>query len=545
MAFGGNVDKLTNSQLQDLVSRGLTQFIPIRVTSVDQSDSLSNGSIVGEILTPQATPKFQLQVTASPLFPNITYVPLVNEVVFCISSPAGNYSDNTSTVKYYYISPLNIWNNTNTNPTPNPYQNLKPDSQNKSIAEVEAGSSNKSNQQDNNQFKPGTYFKEKSNIFPLYPYEGDIIYEGRWGQSIRFGSTNIRTTGGNKTVNRSNAFGANETFILGNTTPTTLINQLSVASARVKQFSNKYDNVTVTTSINASESQVTNPNNIPPGGLAQQRLDNTLSVLSSFPLLNKDIRSNTSIGSTPYTPGVDNPNDLKYTSEQSVTINVSVRGTETINEPENEIPLNVWSTTGSAGDPLLIFRNGQNPELSSPAQSTTIEDVNKDLSSLYLTSTQKVPIEVSSQNDYLSYGTNKPEDPKEYAGAQVILNSGRLVFNTTQNHILLSSAKSINLNAVGGIYTDTTGDTVFQSNKVYLGGTQNAQPVVLGDELVSLLTDVLNDLSNLTNSLQNQIGVPVGSPIAPTNLIAQTINFKINGYKQRLKNSLSNTTSTV
>lgn len=399
MAFGGNVDKLTNSQLQDLVSRGLTQFVPIRVTSVDQSDSLSNGSIVGEILTPQATPKFQLQVTASPLFPNITYVPLVNEVVFCISSPAGNYGDNTSTVKYYYISPLNIWNNTNTNPTPNPYQDLKPDSQNKSIAEVEAGSSNKSSQQDTNQFKPGTYFEEKSNIYPLYPYEGDIIYEGRWGQSIRFGST-----------------------------------------------------------------------------------------------------------ATDFNP---------------------------------------WSSIGTNGDPILILRNGQNPELQNPAQTTTVEDINKDLSSIYFTSTQKVPIEVSSQNDYLSYGTNKPEDPKEYAGAQVILNSGRLIFNTTQNHILLSSAKSINLNAIEGIYTDTIGDTVFQSNKVYLGGTKNAQPVVLGDELVSLLTDVLNDLSNLTNSLQNQIGVPVGSPIAPTNLIAQTINFKINGYKQRLKNSLSNTTSTV
>ena len=219
------------------------------------------------------------------------------------------------------------------------------------------------------------------------------------GNSIRFGSTNIRTTGGNKIVNRSNAFGANETFVLGNTTPTTLNHQLSIASTRVKQFSDKYDNVTVITSVKASESQVTNPNNIPPGGLAQQRLDNTLSILTSFPLLNKDIRSSSSIGSTTYTPGVDNPNDPKYTSEQSVTINVSVRGTETINEPENEIPLNIWSTTGSAGDPILIFRNGQNPELIGPAQNTTVEEVNQDLSSLYFTSTQKIPIEVSSQND--------------------------------------------------------------------------------------------------------------------------------------------------
>ena len=80
---------------------------------------------------------------------------------------------------------------------------------------------------------------------------------------------------------------------------------------------------------------------------------------------------------------------------------------------------------------------------------------------------------------------------------------------------------------------------------MYLGGTKNSQPVVLGDELVSLLTDVLNDLSTLTKTLQTQPGVPIGSPLAPTSIVSQTINAKINGYKQRLKNSLSNTTATV
>ena len=69
--------------------------------------------------------------------------------------------------------------------------------------------------------------------------------------------------------------------------------------------------------------------------------------------------------------------------------------------------------------------------------------------------------------------------------------------------------------------------------------------MVLGDDLVGLLTDMLNDLGRLTKSLQNQIGVPMGSPLGPTNLIAQTINSKIGGYKTRLQNSLSQTTNTV
>jgi len=395
--FGtGNV---STGDLRDLISKGFSQFIPARVISIDQSTSLSNGEIVAEILSPLATRPNQTQLQATPLFSNIKTYPLVNEVVFLLTAPSGDYSSNTGNIKYYYLSTLNIWNNVHVNPTPNPFQNLKPDSQNKSIADVEAGSSNKSGEQNTNEFKPGNYFEEKSNIYPLYPFEGDIIYEGRWGQSIRFGST--------------------------------------------------------------------------------------------FP------------------------------------------------------NLNTWSTVGQAGDPILIIRNGQNPELSGPAQSTTEEDINKDLSSIYFTSTQKIPIEVSSQNDYLSYTNNKPVEPKEYSGTQVILNSGRLLFNSTQDHIMLSSQKSINLNAIEGIYTDTIGDTVFQSNRVYLGGTKESQPLVLGNELVSLLTDVLDDLSTLTKSIQNQIGVPAGTPLAPTNLVAQTIALKVPGYKQRLKNSLSQTTKTV
>ena len=37
--------------------------------------------------------------------------------------------------------------------------------------------------------KPGNTFEEKANIRNLFPNEGDVIVEGRFGNSIRFGST--------------------------------------------------------------------------------------------------------------------------------------------------------------------------------------------------------------------------------------------------------------------------------------------------------------------------------------------------------------------
>jgi hypothetical protein len=211
--------------------------------------------------------------------------------------------------------------------------------------------------------------------------------------------------------------------------------------------------------------------------------------------------------------------------------------------PNNIAPLNNnWSITGSLGDPITILSNGLHSE--SPSFNSITEDINQDKSSLYLTSTQQIPLEVSSQNGYLSYET-PPTSPKEYNGKQAVLNSGRLVFNTTQDHILLSSAKSINLNTVESVNIDAATQTVIQTPELYLGGIKTAQPVVLGDDLVGLLTDVLNDLNYLTQAIQNQLGVPMGSPLAPLNLTAQVINQKIGGYKTRLKNSLSQTTKTV
>ena len=402
MPWGNNNNKDRSS------SAPSSQLIPGRVLSIDQTSTLSNGDIMVEPMKVTNNLPGSLGIKASPLFPNIKNYPLKNETVYLLSFPGGNFSNNPGDIKYYYISPVRIWSNAvNTNPTPNTAENIQGSNQNKSLQEVELGSSNISTKQQTTKFKPGTYFTEKSNIFPLYPFEGDYIIEGRFGNSIRFGSTDIQST---------------------DTTQT---------------------------------------------------------------------------------------------------------------------PLNSWSTFGLNGDPITILRNGQNPELGSPAQSTTIEEINKDLSSIYLTSTQQLPIEVASQNDYLSYGEEKPKSPNTYAGAQVVLNSGRLLFNTTQDHIMLSSQKSINLNAIESINFDTTGNTVIQSNQVYLGGIEESQPIILGNEMVDLVNDILGDLNFLCGKFANQLDPSSGAPLEPLASAGRIVKKKIGGYKTRLENTLSSTTRTV
>ena len=383
-----------NETLENRVSNLEVEIISGKVIDIDQP----TGNILVQILGSETINLGNLTVTASPLNPFIKNYPLINEVVLLFTSVSPKYQDNPYATQYYYQSPISVWNEVNSNPLPLPTENVSVPTQNKNYQEVEAGSTNKPSSTTPEVFKPGTYFVEKDNILPLYPFEGDVIFEGRWGNTIRLGSTN-------------------------------------------------------------TNSPIKSP----------------WSNLSQF-----------------------------------------------------------------NGDPITIIDNTRS--------NTQLESFSND-SSIWLTSTQKLPI-TGSSIDYTSYAQNPtpPEALNQYSNRpQIVLNSGRLVFNTTQDHLMLSSKKTINLNSVEGVNVDTRGNFVIQAPQVYLGDSEDnlTQPVVLGDDLVSLLNDILTDLNTLTRSLQNQVGVPVGTPLAPTSLTAQLVADKIPSYKRRVGQLLSNTTRTA
>ena len=397
-----SLGKIVNNSTRDDLRNLTGKLLSGRILEIDQSGTPTNGYAQVQVLDEIQLGGANILVNVLPLFPNLKNYPLTNETVLVIALANREYKNNFNTLTFYYLSPLNLWNSNQSNPIPYPTETVTPVSQNKGILEVEAvGNPNKPTSSSNTTFTPGTYFNEDNIPNPTFPYEGDYIVDGRFGNSLRFGNT------------------------------------------------------------------VSN--------------------------------SNTSI--------------------------------------ENN-----WSITGSIGDPITILTNKKHTE--QPLFNSITEDINLDGSSAYFTSTQQIPIEVSSQNDYLSYDT-PPTTPTQYNGEQIILNSGRLLFNSTSDHILLSSAKSINLNTVESVNIDARTKTVIQTPELYLGGVETSQPVVLGDDLVDLLSKILTDFEYLTGALQNQLGVPVGSPVAPTNLIAQAINNKIGSYKAELSNILSQTTKTV
>ena len=115
--------------------------------------------------------------SAKPLYYNISHYPVANEIVHIVGAPSRTYNENADT-NTYYLPPISLHKSANNNSLPNALDK-------------------------NNNFKQGEYFKEKSNINPLQPYEGDIMIEGRYGNSIRFGSTidNTRVVNPNRWSN--------------------------------------------------------------------------------------------------------------------------------------------------------------------------------------------------------------------------------------------------------------------------------------------------------------------------------------------------------
>lgn len=194
---------------------------------------------------------------AKPLFSSMKQIPLEGEFVQIIPGPGLALNESRGQLDYYYSQPFNLWGASHHNALPdlgdygNYVNSLNSDyQQNQSTNRANNASVSSSIA-----YPLGPDFAEKSDIKALRVFTGDVTIEGRWGNSIRFGSTT-------------------------------------------------------------------------PGGV----------------------------------------ND------------------------------NYWSTTGSIGDPITIIRNGQGPQLDKTPWVPTIENINRDGSSIYLTSGQRVVIDDIQNN---------------------------------------------------------------------------------------------------------------------------------------------------
>ena len=149
------------------------------------------GIFFNSINKPNSDPSFDSNSFALPLFPNLSQVPVENEIVYIINLPSSNVQSNVNSMVNYYFQSINIWGSVHHNAIPDPIDAINrgtTGAQTRDYQQIEGGIVRRVTD-GSTEINLGDTFNERIDVRNLQPYEGDIIHEGRWGQSIRFGST--------------------------------------------------------------------------------------------------------------------------------------------------------------------------------------------------------------------------------------------------------------------------------------------------------------------------------------------------------------------
>jgi hypothetical protein len=407
---GSSSPSSTSGEYQGQITDLKSQIVAARVTDIVLDENHPKWDIVGEwngigaifyeFVNQSATGTATNY--ALPYDAQLKTYPLVNEIVLLFSLPDNGMGLSTDSKSYFYLKPLNIWNHPHHDAYPNPTtygRKQKRDYEATDNGVVVRQVKDNENFDDidlNSPINPSqNTFVEKVDIHPLMPFMGDSLLEGRYGQSLRFGST--------------------------------------------------------------AKSQSEKKNN--------------------------------------------------------------------------------WSSAGDNGNPITILRNGQPTKVSPEGWIPITENITQDLSSVYLTSYQKIPFSIANENFYSA--NTPPTTPSQYISPQIILNSDRIVLNAKSDSVLISgqtsvyisSNKSINLEAEQ-LYIDST--------DIRLGSKIADQAVLKGDDTVELLKRLITEVTNLSTALKTiQIwpgGVPSPDPIiGPVAKIAESnlerILFQIDSIK--------------
>jgi hypothetical protein len=198
---GSSTPSSTSGAYQSQIADLKSQIVAARVTDIVLDENHPKWNIVGrwngigaifyEFVNQSATgtgTNYALPYDAQ----SKTY-PLVNEIILLFSLPNNNMGQSTNSKSYFYLKPLGIWNHPHhdayPNPTtygPNQQQDYKA-TESGAVRQVTDGSTDINL---NSPINPSqNTFVEKVDIHPLMPFMGDSLLEGRYGQSLRFGST--------------------------------------------------------------------------------------------------------------------------------------------------------------------------------------------------------------------------------------------------------------------------------------------------------------------------------------------------------------------
>lgn len=190
------------------------------------------------------------------------------------------------------------------------------------------------------------------------------------------------------------------------------------------------------------------------------------------------------------------------------------------------------------GNPMILIRNRQAPVKSSGGfngKGYTLEDINKDGSSIHVTSGKTISNFISVVKKSIISGDEQVSLPK-LDGDQIVINSDRLVFSSKTNEffvfakdrIAMSTDSEISIDAEKKITLTSMELLSVNAPKIYLGNHAiEYEPAILGRTAVSwlntlckvLVANIDSQLAILNATISHfhigNLGKPTSPPIAP------------------------------
>ena len=202
--------------------------------------------------------------------------------------------------------------------------------------------------------------------------------------------------------------------------------------------------------------------------------------------------------------------------------------------------------------PAILIRNGENAEsqTNNKVFDTTIEDVNKDGTSIQITSGEYISLfKETIAVDKEAVGKYPSSD--ELKGDQIVVNSGRVIISSKTAETFLFSKKNISiftddivsidaekgLNFIvqnGPIQIAASGNNNIiigvENGKIFAGKDAAEEPMLLGNVMVDLMSKLIDAINQMT------IATPSG-PSAP----GPIDKAPFNNIRNDLKTALSKT----
>ena len=133
----------------------------------------------------------------------------------------------------------------------------------------------------------------------------------------------------------------------------------------------------------------------------------------------------------------------------------------------------------------------------------------------------------------------KPENFSTYNKNQVILTSGRLVFNAREDSLFLLSKKDLAVSTVGDVHINVglpgSKSSIFivNSNRIQFGleSKGKVEPVAKADSLLKSLDSLTDSISTFTKDLSIVVGTVEAAAIAKIATSALKLNLELKKIK--------------